>query len=260
MLWNWNTATVVAIKDMSSTVRSFLLRPEITQNNPTSHQAGQFITLDLPISERRRERWRSYSIANAANDDGTLELCIARLPNGRGTTYLFEQITVGSTITYKGPDGNFLLPHTQSPIVMICTGTGVAPFRAMLQELFQTRNNHLNNTKNSEPLPQNIHLIIGTRYTADILYLDEWKNITQQHTNIRISFALSREPAISSDIINENSRLNAVAGYVHQLYTPEISPNTQYLLCGWQAMLDEARKILETRGVPKENILYELYG
>jgi NAD(P)H-flavin reductase len=62
---------------------------------------GQFITFDLPIGEKRLQRWKSYSIANFITD-GKIELCVGKLEGGLGSTYLCETVQIGDTLKFKG--------------------------------------------------------------------------------------------------------------------------------------------------------------
>jgi CDP-4-dehydro-6-deoxyglucose reductase len=70
---------------------------------------GQFVTLDLPIHEKPNKRIRSYSIASWPDGTNVLELVIVLLEGGLGTTYLFNNIVVGSELTLRGPQGVFTL-------------------------------------------------------------------------------------------------------------------------------------------------------
>jgi CDP-4-dehydro-6-deoxyglucose reductase len=115
---------------------------------------GQFVTLDLPIHEKPNKRIRSYSIASWPDGTNVLELVIVLLEGGLGTTYLFNNIVVGSELTLRGPQGVFTLDDEdlQKDIIMICTGTGIAPFRSMATYI------KLHNIPHN-----NIYLIFGTR-------------------------------------------------------------------------------------------------
>ena len=62
-MWKWYESEIVSIKEQSLTTRLFKLK--VHGDEPISFKAGQFVTMDLPISEKRLKRWRSYSIANA---------------------------------------------------------------------------------------------------------------------------------------------------------------------------------------------------
>ncbi len=87
------------------------------------------------------------------------------LEGGAGTTYLFEQVTVGSELLLRGPQGVFVLPETiDRDVFLICTGTGVAPFRSMVHHINRYNIPH-----------QNIYLLFGCRKLTDCLYGTELK-------------------------------------------------------------------------------------
>ena len=82
---------------------------------------------------RKIKRWRSYSIASWPDGTNVYELLIVLLEGGAGTTYLFNEVKVGSELVFRGPQGVFVLPENiEKDIFFICTGTGIAPFRSML--------------------------------------------------------------------------------------------------------------------------------
>lgn len=239
MPWKWYDSKVVDIIEMTPTVRRFFL--EIDGVESFEFKAGQFVTLDLPISEKRLKRWRSYSIANAPNGSNRIELCIVNLEHGVGTDYLFDEVNIGSEIRFKGPSGAFYLPELlENDLVMICTGTGVAPFRSMLQDLLA----------NGVKLPKT-HLIFGARYEKDILYRTEFEALVDENENFTYDVCLSRDES-----------WNGYKGYVHQVYLErEYDPDTKFYLCGWSQMIDEAvEHLLMKKQVEKKNIIYELYG
>ena len=62
-MWKWYDSEIINIKEQSPTTRLFTLK--VQGDEPINFKAGQFVTMDLPISEKRLKRWRSYSIANA---------------------------------------------------------------------------------------------------------------------------------------------------------------------------------------------------
>lgn len=236
----WYNGTVRSIEPLTPTVRRFLIEtPE-----PLPFEAGQFITCDLPIGEKRLHRWRSYSIANMPEASNLLELCIVRSEkSGSGTQYLFETLKTGDTIKFKGPEGGFVLPESiETDLVFICTGTGVAPFRSMIQELHRSGKPH-----------RQLHLIFGCRTEADILYRAEFEALAQEWPHFRYDVALSRQPDWPGH-----------KGYVHDVYLQQYAekrPDVLFYLCGWSAMIDEAVANLITRlGYGPAQVKYELYG
>ncbi len=237
----WYDSTVIKIEQATPTVRRFWV--EIVDDEPFDFRAGQFVTFDLPIHERRQKRWRSYSIANAPDGTRSLEFCIVQLENGAGTNYLFNEISVGSPIRFKGPDGAFFLPkNIETDLVFICTGTGVAPFRSMVFDL-----------KNSGQPHRNLHLIFGARLEMDILYRTEFESLAAQLPDFQYDIALSRAENWSGH-----------RGHLHQIYLEKYAvprPDVRFYLCGWSRMIDEAvANLLVKIGYSREQIIYELYG
>lgn len=236
-------AVIRRTEQRSPTVRSFWL--EFPDRERLDFRPGQFLTLDLPISERRRERWRSYSIASPPDGSNRAELCIVRLPGGRGTGYLFDEATVGTELFSKEPGGVFTLPEgpLDHEVVMVCTGTGVAPFRAMLLDRLPRERT-------------NFHLIYGCRRPEDLLYREEFTDLARQYPNFRYTAALSREPLPTAEFA-------ATSGYVHPVYEAEyaaVRPDRRFYLCGWSQMVDEAKARLLALGYDERQIILELYG
>src|SRR5215210_1133922 len=134
MLQPWRTGIVIKIQDESSATRRFWI--QIPELETFDFIPGQFVTLDLPIHEKKNKRWRSYSIASSPDGTNVIELVIVLLEGGAGTTYLFNHVIEGSEVSLRGPQGVFVLPQSlDKDIFLICTGTGVAPFRSMLQHI-----------------------------------------------------------------------------------------------------------------------------
>jgi phenol/toluene 2-monooxygenase (NADH) P5/A5 len=241
MAWKWYDSTVIKIEDQTPTTKRFFV--EIPAEEPVNFTAGQFVTMDLPINEKRLKRWRSYSIANAPNGSNILEFSIVRLDGGAATEYLFNELKVGDNIRFKGPDGTFVLPDPiEKDLVLICTGTGVAPYRSMLIDLQKNHKKH-----------KNIHLIFGTRYEENILYRDEFEKLEKEIPGFKYSITLSRD---------ENWK--GFKGYVHQVYLEDyktVRPDVDFYICGWSNMIDDvvANLILKL-GYDKSQVHYELYG
>lgn len=79
---------------------------------------------------------RSYSIANAPRDDAQLTLLIKQYPGGKLSEYWFDRAKPNDLIRIEGPFGTFFLRDDQpTNIVFLATGTGIAPVKALLEEL-----------------------------------------------------------------------------------------------------------------------------
>lgn len=236
----WYEATVIRIDPAAPGVKRFWL--QLPPETSFEFQAGQFVTFDLPIAEKRLGRWRSYSIANHPDYTRVLEFCIVHNTQGPGSTYLFEMVQIGSIIKFKGPDGTFVLPSSlDMDLVMICTGTGIAPFRSMLWDIYYRM------------IPyRQLHLIFGTRKESGILYREELNELKKCLPRFRYDIVLSRDP-----------EWTGWKGHVHQVYQ-QLYPyreDVRFMLCGWTAMIDEAvSHLVGEMGYGRKQIIYELYG
>lgn len=234
----WHTATVTRLEDATWNTRRFWL--QVKEVERIDFSAGQFITLDLPIHERPNKRVRSYSIASWPDGSNVLELLIVLDEKGLGTQYLFNEVKVGSELKFRGPQGVFTLQQpVEKDIFMICTGTGIAPFRSMVHDI-----------KNKALAHRAIHLIYGSREKKDLLYFDEMTAFQKELEGFQYIPTLSRE------------KWEGHTGYVHAIYESlcaERKPASFYL-CGWRGMIDEGKKIIEGMGYSHRDIHQELYG
>ena len=248
----WREAVVTRIEDITANTKSFFL--EIPELATFDFKPGQFVTLDLPIDEKPNRRWRSYSIASWPNGTNEIELCIVLNEKGKGTPYLFHVTKPGDKIMFRGPQGVFTLPaEINKDLFLICTGTGVAPFRSMAQHLIQNNIPH-----------KDIYLIFGTRKFGDALYAPELKDLMRHSEQFFYYTTYSREVVDNTDHLVRT-------GYVHQVYEDlcrtkyelgENCPgvNAMFYICGWKDMIDEARARLIEMGIDKKSIHVELYG
>lgn len=240
----WRKGVVTHIKKENESTRRFWIQVPEVEN--FQFKPGQFVTLDLPIHEKVNKRWRSYSIASWPDGSNTFELLIVLLEGGAATTYLFNEINVGSELVLRGPQGVFVLPEElNTDMYLICTGTGIAPFRSMLNYI------RLNNLPHRQ-----MYLIFGTRTQHDLLYADEMRQLEKDVPQFQYIPTLSRE------------KWEGCCGYVHEVYEKLVNekkngedlPPAKFYLCGWKNMIDEARIRIQALGYDRKSIHLELYG
>lgn len=245
----WQTGKVIRIEDETASTRRFWI--EVQGLSDFSFKPGQFVTLDLPIHEKPARRWRSYSVASWPDGSNIFELVIVLLEGGAGTQYLFNEISLGAEIIFRGPLGVFTLPEPiEKDLFLICTGTGIAPFRSMV--------NHLHNHRLAT---KDVYLIFGCRKFSDCLYGKELKDLEEKLARFHYLPTYSREEP------GAGYRL----GYVHSIYeeicaakrqtaeTGSVHPAAFYL-CGWKNMIDEAKQRILEMGYDRKAIHQELYG
>lgn len=229
---------VVKIIDETHNIKRFFIQiPEVEKYE---FKAGQFTMLDLPIPSKVTTR--AYSIASAPGTDNVIELIIVLNEAGLGTPYLFNEIKVGSIIKTSPALGKFILPEIiDRDLCFICTGVGIAPFRAMAYYILGNRIPH-----------KKIYLVFGTRYKSDLCYPDELYELNNLHNSFEYHPVLSRETS---------PEWKGKKGYVHNVYKELFADRrpAYFYLCGWKTMIYETRDNLLSMGYTKDDIHFELY-
>ncbi len=178
---------------------------------------------------------RSYSIANRTGDNSKLTFYIKRYENGLMSKYWFEEAKVNDLIRVEGPLGAFFYRKSdQSEIVFLATGTGVAPVKAIIEEL---ENSTLNYSD------KNFLMIVGARNKEDFLWIPEIKG----NINFKYIPVLSRP----------KEDWKGAKGYVQNvLLEEEIDlSKAQVYACGSNEMIESARNLLIQNLLP-ENQFY----
>jgi CDP-4-dehydro-6-deoxyglucose reductase len=144
-----------------------------TPNNiPFLFHAGQYI--DIILNGKNR----SYSIANAPTNTSYVELHVRYHASGIFSEFIWHEAREQSMLRFRGPLGNFYLRDTNNPIILVCTGTGFAPIKAIVESMINT-----NNTRH-------VTLYWGNRDIEDFYMLDLVKS-WQNKLNITINLCLS---------------------------------------------------------------------
>ncbi|GHU39879.1 CDP-6-deoxy-delta-3,4-glucoseen reductase [Betaproteobacteria bacterium] len=192
-------------------------------------RAGQYIDILLPDGQRR-----SYSLANAPEQTGALELHIRRVPNGHFTGQVFERMKVKDILRFEGPHGGFYLREAcDKPVILLASGTGFAPVKSIVEHAI------LQNSR--RPL----HIYWGCRKEIDLYLTALPAAWAAEHAHIRYT------PVLSEPDADWQGR----TGFVHQAVLadyPDLSGHEVYA-CGAPPMIDAARKDFANIGkLPEE--------
>lgn len=140
---------------------------------------GQFIL--IKISDEPHIM-RAYSILRYNSETNEVSVGIKKVPNGQGTTIIFEKFEIGMQVELMGPMGETLIvDKSKKDIVLIATGIGITPIVCILEDLA------LSGYKG------NVELIYGDRTLREMHYYDEVLKISENIKNINIIPVLSRE-------------------------------------------------------------------
>jgi len=216
---------------------------------PVPFVPGQFLQVHFTYGDGTATK-RSYSLATRSDGPlkgaGLVEIAVSYVPGGAATA-LFEGLEIGDRVNASGPFGRFcLLPgDTNARYLLIATGTGVTPYRAMLPLLeTQIRERGIR-----------VVLLFGARNPDELLYGDEFRAFADAHPdNFRFVPCFSRElPADAHPDVRH--------GYVQQ-FLPEFSPDAASdiaYLCGNPNMVDSCFEALKDAGFEVRQIRREKY-
>ncbi|HET8701327.1 MAG TPA: ferredoxin--NADP reductase [Nitrococcus sp.] len=211
--------------------------------SPMDYTPGQFITLFIDFNGERLRR--SYSIASIpGSEPDEIRIAVTYVEGGRATARLFN-IEPGEHIQAMGPFGRLVLREDPpGRYLLVATGTGVSPYRAMLREL----------GRRIELEDFSVELLLGVRGPGDLLYGDEFVAFASQRTGFTFRACYSREMPQSAGEFEHS-------GYVQKLL-PQMRLNPQrdiVYLCGNPDMIDEATSFLTESGFSMRNVRREKY-
>ncbi len=235
-------ATVERVERLTPTVRALALRLDPTgHDTPFRFRAGQFVQLLLPIGPADQPLVaRSYSIASPPGESSRVEIAVTYVPGG-AASMLLHGSKGGEKLRANGPHGFFTmdLPPARDAI-LIGTGTGVAPLRAMIKDALPRGRN------------RRLTLVEGVRSEADVLWGPELDALARAHENFRFIVTLSRP----------SEAWTGPTGYV-QLRLRELvqeGADVDVYVCGLSKMTEEVRRILrQDLGLPRQRVHTERY-
>jgi ferredoxin--NADP+ reductase len=228
---------------------------------------GQSIGIIPPGKDDKGKphKLRLYSIASTRHgdrlDDKTVSLCVRQLeyqhPETKETVYgvcstYLCHIDVGADIAITGPVGKeMLLPDDEhTTVIMMATGTGIAPFRAYLWRMFKEQHEDYK-------FKGFAWLIFGIPKTANILYKEDLEQLAAEFPDhFRLTYAISREQKNS-----EGGRMyiqHRVAEHADELWDLMQKDNTHTYICGLKGMeggIDDAL----TTAAGKHNVNWSDY-
>jgi ferredoxin-NADP reductase len=205
-----------------------------------SFVAGQWLSFktNKPDGE---EITRAYSIASPPGEDNQFALCLNRVQDGFMSNFLCD-LKEGEEISCQGPFGDFILRPPLRDTVFIATGTGVAPFRSMLQWLLADPVRHQD---------KQLWLLFGSRTEKDIYHHEEFLDLAARQANFHYLPTLSRGA----------DEWQGLRGYVQQ-HVPGIAKGRADMhayICGLDKMIKANRELLKSLGWDRRSILYEKY-
>jgi CDP-4-dehydro-6-deoxyglucose reductase len=223
---------VIAIERVAADV--VILKMQLPANDTLQYRAGQYVEFILRDGARR-----SYSMANAPHlvgDKPAIELHVRHMPGGRFTDHVFGAMKEKDILRMEGPFGSFFLREdSDKPIVLLASGTGFAPIKAIIEQI------------EFKAITRPVVLYWGARSKAD-LYLHDWAvQAAARLPNLRYVPVLS-EP-------KPEDGWTGRTGFVHRAVMedlPDLSGHQVYA-CGVPIMVESAQRDFVARcGLPAD--------
>ncbi|MBX2868657.1 MAG: 2Fe-2S iron-sulfur cluster binding domain-containing protein [Acidiferrobacterales bacterium] len=202
--------------------------------------AGQY----AEISTSSIDAPRSYSFSRAPENEetNTATFFVRLVPNGEMTTWLHAEPRVGETVQVNGPLGSFFLRDADTPIVCIAGGSGLAPIKALLEQMIV------------EGVSRPVRFLFGARTQEDLYCLEDIEGFKKSYLgDFEFVPVLSHEP--------EQSTWQGLRGMVTE-YIAEDShrlSSSQAYLCGPPPMIDSAIAVLNDAGVKENQIFFDKF-
>ncbi|OEZ32599.1 2Fe-2S iron-sulfur cluster-binding protein [Variovorax boronicumulans] len=217
-------ATVTGIDVLTHDIRRLRLKP----NKPLEFSPGQYAQLQFGP-----ELARPYSMAGLSRD-AELEFHVRRVPGGRVTAHIFEQLRVGDTVRVSGPLGTaYLRTKHRGPMLCAAGGTGLAPILSIVRGAV------------AAGLTQPIHLYLGVRSDADVYGLPELRELQAQHPGLKVHVVVVAGPA------RDGQRLGLITDAIRADLPAGLDGWRAYL-CGSPPMVEAASRLVQTHGLAPE--------
>ncbi len=218
-----------------------VLKLQLPANQNLQYRAGQYVEFILRDGARR-----SYSMANAPHNVGSppaIELHVRHMPGGKFTDHVFSAMKEKDILRMEGPFGSFFLrEESDKPIVLLASGTGFAPVKALIEQM------------QHKAITRPAMLYWGCRKKAD-LYRDAWcRETAAAMPNLRYVPVLS-EPTPEDGWTGRT-------GFVHRAVMadfPSLAGHQVYA-CGAPVMVEAAQRDFVARcGLPADEFFADAF-
>ena len=282
---------VISNRNVATFIKEFCVK--IPDGETLNYRSGGYIQVDVPaitvdyknidVDPQFREDWekmgvynlkmvnptptlRAYSMATYPAEGNIIKLNvrIATPPFDRVkggfmdvnpgicSSYIYS-LKPGDKVMISGPYGEFFIPDNcpdDQEFVFIGGGAGMAPMRSHIMHLFKT-----------EKTNRKVNFFYGARSLKEAFYLEDYAQIEKEFPNFKFHLALDRP-----DPEADKAGVPYVAGFVHNvlyetyLKQHEAPEDILYLMCGPPMMAQSVVNLLDSLGVPSENILFDNFG
>jgi Na+-transporting NADH:ubiquinone oxidoreductase subunit F len=235
------TAEVERTETLTPAIKELHLRI-LSPEEGISFKPGQYVQLEVPKYKLTSgPEFRAYSISSSSFEHQRLDLVITRVERGAVTTFVHDYLKPADRLKVTGPFGEFHLRNSDRDILLIATGSGLAPFISMLDQIER------------EEIRRKTTLFFGAKTRKDLYYQDRIKAWESKLPHFEYVPVLSR--------VGEEDKWEGEKGRVTNLiekYVPEGSDLEAYI-CGAPAMVESCLEKLKGKGIPEERTFFDKF-
>jgi 3-ketosteroid 9alpha-monooxygenase subunit B len=192
------------------------------------HKAGQFLTVTVPLGGLRLRR--CYSLASSPDVDREHSVTVKRVPGGRVSTFLVEQVRVGDWLEVERPAGRFVLTADTSPLHLYGAGSGITPLISMIKTALASTD-------------RRVELFYANRDEASIIFRGELEGLVRAHPG-RLAV---------------HHWLDAARGFVGAADVVRGPEGAHHYLCGPGPFMSVVEGALVALGVPPSHLHVERF-
>ncbi len=226
-------ATVTGKTLLANKMYEVTVAPAAGEKFPT-FLPGQFAMVEVAPNVKR-----AYSIASLPEDLSSLTFVVGTAPGGIGSKF-FESLAVGDSINLELPYGVFNVKSAEKPLLFVATGSGIAPFKAMVPDLLANR------------FDRPVDLLFGVRSEADLFYAAYFAELATRYGNFRFLATLSQP---SEKWTGSRGRVTSVLEACGDEYV-----NSHVYICGSKEMIVDVRKVLMAKGLSALSMKFEIFN
>jgi len=230
----------VAVIDETPDTKTFRFRVEPAAL--LNYKPGQFITLNLKIGQDLV--MRNYTLSSSPSRPDLLAITVKRMPEGKASNWLNDNLTVGGRLGASSPRGPFhAFTATTQKLLLLSAGSGITPMLSMARYYADTE------------CDKDIVFFYSAKTAADLIALDELQLLTRQHTNMRLVLTLTGATT--------QSDWTGLRGRIDQLMLADvvrdIGERSAYV-CGPEAFMTTMATALTALHVPRDQQFQESFG
>ncbi|MGB0978345.1 MAG: 1,2-phenylacetyl-CoA epoxidase subunit PaaE [Croceimicrobium sp.] len=207
---------------------------------------GQYLTLEATIDGEAVRR--SYSLCSSPFD-GELRVAIKEVEGGRFSTWANTELKVGAKIRVMTPDGNFIAPikpEAQNNYVGFAAGSGITPIYSILKSVLEQEPN------------SSFTLFYGNKTASSVIFKEQIEALKNKYMNrLEVHHVLSREDQ-GTDYLKGRIDKAKCETFAERFF--DVPSVNGYFLCGPEAMINGVSEQLQSLGVAKDLIHFELFS